>query len=762
MNVQLYAYENGTRYELDLYQEEPIKITLSAEEITDPTQINSSFSRQFRIPATGNNSRFFKYWYIAGVVDFDVTQKVVAEIHVDGILYRTGQLRLQAAYSNGKKDHIEFEVVFLGETKDFSSQVGESYMTDLDLVDTAHILDKTTLENSWLDFTDPNVLVDGKVRYILAERGYDYDADGYQVPIPGQTNPSQIIGRIVPTEEYDNSFMLQEHAIDPLQFTPIIQVKYLIDKIFERTSYTYDPSSVFNEAWFKNLYTDGLTGLTFNPNSNALFNATASNVQPVDDYEPVPFNIVNQNNANAYSNVTYKYTAPADGDYEFDVYLRGIVQNDGEVGQPAPTAEARLLKNGSSLWTDTDTTSSSGVNNWEFTHTATYTLNAGDEVWVDMVFTNYDFPPTLFNGEFAALNTPEQIGVNDYMKPDVKQIDFLKSILTKFRLVMVPAKDSTTFFIQPWEEYIGSGNDFDWTNKLDYSKDVVLEPIFFDQAQQILFTDQEDIDVTNTYHQNTFNNVYGERTFTSDNELLSDSKTIDTIFAPTPVNAIDVTGSGSDFIIPKLYEQSEDTWLVPVQEGRVDERDLVWSQHSPITPVPRLLYWNGMRTTGGTTWYYGDQTVGGSTSMTTYPCASYLSEIPSTSTTLNLNWKVVFAYFSLGGGPVGNTGESVYDRYWKTYIENIYSPDARQMTAYFNLSSEDLRNLTFDDVIFIKDSYWRLQKLYDAPLGEIATVKCELVKILDYVPPQSGSATSDFDPLEYSEEITDGGGTQTE
>lgn len=135
MNVQLYAYEAGIRYQLDLYPEQPIKITLSAEEITDPTQVNSTFSRQFRIPATNNNSKFFKYWYTSGVVDFDVTQKVTAEIHVDGILYTTGQLRLVAAYDNGSADRIDFEVVFLGETKTFSSQIGDGYMNSIDCTD---------------------------------------------------------------------------------------------------------------------------------------------------------------------------------------------------------------------------------------------------------------------------------------------------------------------------------------------------------------------------------------------------------------------------------------------------------------------------------------------------------------------------------------------------------------------------------------------------------------------------------------------------
>ena len=157
MNVQLYAYDKTTRYELDLYPEQPIKITLSAEEITDPTQINSNFSRQFRIPATNNNSRFFKYWYTSGVIDFDVTAKVTAEIHVDGILYTVGQLRLVAAYDNGTSDRIDFEVVFLGETKTFSSQVGDGYMNSLDCIDAAHVLTLPVLENSWLEVWDPTV-----------------------------------------------------------------------------------------------------------------------------------------------------------------------------------------------------------------------------------------------------------------------------------------------------------------------------------------------------------------------------------------------------------------------------------------------------------------------------------------------------------------------------------------------------------------------------------------------------------------------------
>ena len=63
----------------------------------------------------------------------------------------------------------------------------------------------------------------------------------------------------------------------------------------------------------------------------------------------------------------------------------------------------------------------------------------------------------------------------------------------------------------------------------------------------------------------------------------------------------------------------------------------------------------------------------------------------------------------------------------------MYSPLARVFTGYFNLDSNDLRTLSFDDVIFIQNAYYRVLKVYDAPITDIQTVKVDLVKILDTV-----------------------------
>ena len=142
-----------------------------------------------------------------------------------------------------------------------------------------------------------------------------------------------------------------------------------------------------------------------------------------------------------------------------------------------------------------------------------------------------------------------------------------------------------------------------------------------------------------------------------------------------------------------------------------------------------------------------------------YPRMSYLSEVPSISTTLNLNWFREFAYFEITGGPAGQLGESVYERYWNNYIQSLYSPFARKVTAYFNLDSEDLRKISFDDLVFLNNAYYRIIKVYDAPLNDIATVKVDLVKILDSVIIENNGTPTDTGGGIDPDVPTGGGGT---
>jgi len=729
--LQLYAYDqSGVRWELDLYEDDPIKITISAEDIIDIPRIDASFSRQFRIPATQNNSRFFKYWWTSGVVDFDVTKKVAGEIYVDGLIYRTGQLRLEAAYVNEDTSQIDFEIVFLGETKDFASQVSEGFLRDLNLDEGFHDLSTATLPDTWRAFGDPLLPLNGAYRYILAQRGYTYDGG---VQYPDHEISTETGGGL-------KTFVNPTHPMWVTQFTPIIQVKYLIDKIFANTTYTYSSDSVFNELWFQDLYTDGLPDASPEVTAQSLkFEANIGEPYefPGGGTEILMADTVVSNDASAYNPSTYIFTSGSDSAaYAFasNVTMFDRRSDTGSAGRVDLNLWRKEVGSPASIVATAFNTGTSGTpfSQYSVSVSLTYsnTVLPGTQFWVEIESSGQTEQPFLEEGVFECTTAPSQVALSALLKDDVKQIDFFRSILTKFRLVMVPSKETTNeFIIKPWKDYVAKGDLFDWTYKLDYSRDVVLKPVFFSQSATINFTDQEDSDSNNYKFQDQEDHVYGRFLFNSSNDLIGETREVNTIFAPTPVDVIIGDTAGSPFIIPSFAANGTE---VDPNHNHI--------QLIPMRPKPRLLFWNGMKTTGGTTWYYDDAPGGAATSisMTTYPCATPYSDFLTTPTTLNLNWNIEADF-------VGEIlGESVYTRYWNSYIQELYSSEARIMTAYFKIDAQDLRDLTFDDVIFIKDTYWRVQKIYDAPLTDIDVVKVDLIKLVSYIPtPYAGPYTAE-------------------
>jgi len=729
--LQVYAYKNNVRYELDTYKEEPIKLTISAEDITDIPKVESSFSRQFRIPATANNSKFFNWWYEMDVLDFDVTQVVQSEIHIDGVIFKTGELRLQAAYKNNVTDNIDLEVVFFGETRDFATQLGDIFLSELQAPELAH-----TLDLAYIRDTENTVPANGGIlRYGLAVKGYQYSADntwdpgGVDSPQPVEMN-----GQVSFSADRVADFTTHQDHITPRQYTPFVQVKYLIDKIFNRTSYNYTSDSVFNEAWFDNLYTDGITtadGLV-PPNLEGDVLVLGEDQQLEEDVEvKVDYSSKVTDGYNAFNLTTDVFTIPLTSTSPYTIQAIMNVTDYHFI----PTLQTRFTGNmwhkeaatGTITLIGTDVvTVANGYQQLIVQNQFMNTFDELDEIWVTVEATK-NGPlsdvnrPQIQDANFTVNGGPDAVGSSGLLKSDVKIVDFFKSILNRFRLVMVPSKERPLeFVIKPWKDYIASSSDvFDWTKKLDNSKDITIKPIFFDQSAVVNFTDVEDIDKYNELHRDDFNYIYGRRLYDSQNLLLKDTRDIENIFAPTPVHILEGSEDFADqMIIPyfaKEYQEQEDQ-----NTGSGLNTEI------PLLIKPRLLYWNGMKPVSQQWFDEDDQGAG----RTTYSQFSPHFEIPPVSTTIDLNWQKDIRYFDTSN----DEGISIFDVYWKDYIESLYSKDARLITAYFTLDPEDLKNLTFDDVIFIKNNYYRVQKVYDAPLNMESIIKVDLIKLIDYVP----------------------------
>ena len=715
--IQLKCYDSPSKITptyVDLYEDSPIKLTLSVEDITN-AEATSVFSKAFRIPNTPTNAKYFKHAFLIEGIDFDITIKKPAEILVDGSEFRTGHIRLQKIYNNRDQDQIDYEILFLGETKDFSTVIGDSSMCDLDIDDLTHVFSFQAVQDSWLAYPESSTLTaglnDGNVLYPLINHGNTYDENG-------AAEQSQVgIGSA--SNNYFN-----HTPLPATQFKPMVRVKRLWDAIFDVAGYTYDSDfinpvvpedSVFSSLYASAFGNEASIDFDATASSNNTFSAIGQTDGYVDEYLDAEVELSDLGN-NYNTNIS-SFLAPEAGLYTFtaSAFVGAEFETQSSGFEPVDSVLV-LYVNGAQLSPSIESTQG---NQQTVSFTGDINLAIGDSVrvFVDYVGSNQPSSSEVSGQTFACTQAPGEVNPVFNFDCEYKQIDFIKDVLTTFRLVMSPDYSKpNNFIIEPFVDYIASGDTHDWSHKLDLSKDLVIEPLFFTQSDRIDYKHTQDGDYINTYHTAAYKEAYGYLEFDSNNDLLKGSRTIQTKWSGTPMTQIEGVASTSSFILPQLH---------------VHESGDIETLHLPIKCKTRFLFYNGMQSVDGNNhrWYLE----GVSGKIDEYPLVSYSSEWPMTAEGTVLNWNVDIGYwgFSVNGYPP-RTGQSMYDLYWSGYINSLYSKNARRITGTFILNSVDLQDFSFDDVIYVNGVYYRPEKIIDAQIGDLSPTKVQLIKLLNY------------------------------
>lgn len=742
--IQLKVYDDaGNQFFLDTYENSPFKLNLSIEDIVT-TATTSDFSRAFRVPATNHNAGFFKTAFEVEDLDFNVSVKKPAEVLVGGNQFRKGHVRLQKIYRNGVTGLIDYEILFLGETRDFSSIIGDAKMCELQIPSITHDFDADAVLESWDAYPDAGAdgldgLVNGNVIYPLIDFGNTYDNNGcVEQPRIATNHTSQ--GSCSGNDYFTNSN--GNHGINYTRFKPMIRAKKLWDAIFDRTGFTYTSNFIGTEGdndevgLFKQLYVSAFGNdetITVDPaiGSSDLFEANSNQFQ----FNGIAkFNLEIDDPGNNYNPQTYQFTAPAsasNSDFTFEARVFVECDYGGGTGGDRPS-EFRIYfrKNGVPVGGLSPICSDCTY----LTINQTITLSVGDtvDVYVDYCDNNANngVLPTYFKCTSASVG---QFNPTQYLDCEYKQIDFIKDVITSFRLVMQPNPDKDNdFIIEPYNDFIASGEVLDWSAKLDMSKDLQIEPLFFTQADQIDFNLEKDTDQINDYHQKVWKENYGYLEFDSNSELLKGTRKIKLNYAPTPMGTIDGEPNNSGWVIPKIRTVTAE------DQG---------PQHLPIKPKTRFLFYNGGRIniSGGTTKWYWDTYNNGPNNTPTGAMLYYGQVSPisgtalttATSADLILQWykDVIYYVPTTSGPPTVWDGSSLYEVYWSNYIQSLYASAARRVTGYFILDELDLYDFTFDKVIFVNGVYYTVEKIVDAQVGETASTKVVLTKQLNYTPP---------------------------
>ena len=745
--IQLKVYDSPAKVEqtfLDLYETEPIKLTLSIEDITN-ADATSTFSKTFKVPGTRKNWEFFKNAFDVDGTMFDVTVKKPAEILVDGAEFKQGHIRLQKIYLNTLEDKIDYELVFLGETRNFSSLIGDRSLCELEMPDVvggaSGALTYNDVVESWKAYpadrgydTNPasgtykaeitfapsltNGLHDGNIIYPLIDHGNTYDSAG---------NVDQT--RISVDGSYN--FTQQSSPLFINRLKPMIRAKRIWDQIFSDAGYTYE-SQFIDSALFQQIYISAFGNL---PNVNWDNGASSTNSENIAHGEN-PSGAINSivyttNIIDAGGNFTpttfgggayTAYQIPLGGEYcmEASIYWLGTFESSDYISTPVG---AKLV-----IWNNTQSVALA----------ETSYQPSGSTIIVSGTF-NTATTPNFAIGDEIILRVVEQSLVTDYFVDDVsfsvtcapgifnpitafdctyKQIDFIKDILTSFRLVLAPDPNNPlNFIVEPWQEYINSGDVLDWSHKLVENRDVQVEPLFYDQSAEIEFAMQPGGDYVNIYHQQATDHVYGWLQFQSNNDLLIGKRDVKLIgMAPTPIAVIE--GGDTDYILPQIHTHSA------TDTG---------TQHLAIKARTRMLFYNGLQyiNTIAHRWYLDGWTMSATDHFHYYPLVSPYQEWPITPTSLNLNFANDIQYWGAVPG-YNDNGYTLYTEYWSRYIESLYNKYSRRVTANFVLNNIDLNNFSFDDTIFVNGTYYRPEKIIDVQIGQYSEATVQLITANDY------------------------------
>ena len=343
------------------------------------------------------------------------------------------------------------------------------------------------------------------------------------------------------------------------------------------------------------------------------------------------------------------------------------------------------------------------------------------------------------------------IDVPSCIDPDITQKDFLKDLIERFNLLIMPdPDDDTNLIIEPYNDYLNKGSLKYWTDKLDTSKEIIVKDTTTLQNKTIHLSDQEDVDLYNKELKERFPdvNVFGHLKITdSTNEFATGEMKNQSIFSPfinSQVFTSDNTQLGTYLInMSPQYEFSYEEAEPGVFENKIKKTK------------PKLFYYYGSATTvkdinNETVTYNLHRSYDNSGTLTvtafeftTYPfCSPFdLRTVENVSTlnttTRSLYWNstpplvgnlAVFNYNNDVGSWFNN---ALYGKYWKKYLDSLYDPQARIMECYINLNEVDIFDFKFHDEIFIKDTYWRVLEISNYQVGVNASTKVTLIKVLD-------------------------------
>jgi hypothetical protein len=679
------AGANIIEYELDLFESVPIPIVKSINDIENIAERKSDFSKTITLPGTQNNNDIFSNIFnlnrsVVNTNTYNFAPDFNPSLKADAILYKNGvvilQGYLQLVNINVVDDYeIEYEVIIIGRTANLFQDLGERKLNQLDLSAYNHTWNRANIEASW---TGTSAL------------GYYYGLIDYGID---STEVNWTISN----------------------YYPQIYLKAIIDRIFSENGYSYS-SNFFDSTRFKKLVIPAIgKGLLLtNTNvsdeqftANRITNSTLSTF--TNTYITLPFdNIVfNTQPTPSYSDITYKFTNINARQYTFETQINIDFKNTSGTTKLFNVV-ANVTLNG---FQTTGVLLYNGVIAGGATINVVKNLsninvftNAGTEVTITILCSTSNFADLqwslkvgsyFLNKTIPKIIEGETMELEKLLPDDIKQADLLSSVFKMFNLyVETDSIDDKKLIIEPRDDFYNS-TLVDLTPNIDVSRGVKIEPLGALKFKEYLFQYDKDEDALNALFDKQYSLTYGSKRASIVNDFVTEDYKTEIIFAPTPLNK---SANSNRVYTTIIFTDSNG--------NRIDKANKL-----------RLLYNGGLIATSPN--FTITESISGTvTSYSTFPYVGHLDNVANPTFDLSYGMPEQLFYDA-----AFYTNNNLFNIYHLKGLQEITNANSKLVTFFVKLSEVSINKLSFRNIYFIENQYYRLYELnYDSNSDEPAEI----------------------------------------
>ena len=696
----------GELKELDTFGNENINLTLQVDDVRDIESKQASYSKDFDLPATKRNNKFFEHYYNLDRYNssFNPYKNLKAFLYVGEVLVLEGFLRLNNVVD--KSTEITYNVVLFNDVANVIETLGDSTIEHLNFNDINHVFNTTNIENSWSD--NAVVLTEGgttnAVYYPLINDGF-ISQDGTNLNV-----------------DISKHFILN------------IQLKYLIDKIFAFAGFGYT-STFLNGDLFKDIFFDiGDHDTCSDSDEDDAIVIVADTGQGTDSigvnngtdvgttvFDATAINFANESgddNSN-FNQATSTFTATENTtlNINYSVTIGNTDETDtAEVVLYANISGGDNIALGSAFIAPIGIDYGDGQNPQVIVQQATYSgsifLEQGQSVTFEficlntsqtMIYNTFVNPPTL---TLTVLETSVDCKIKAH-RGDIKLADVLKDVVKMFNLT-IESLGNNQLRIEPYNNYL-STTVIDWSKKIDVNE-LVIEPI--ETPKRIEFRHAEDED---DYYHSLYRFENGTEYGTQVIEFDVDSQDIVEIglevFAAPFIKEL----NGTNINLQHIATQDGDTLTPFENKPRLIYKNLQgFSSGLNINDVNSGIIFDNAPTINNGTNYEGSTDAN-----------PPIPQLVLGDTSLLFGYTNPIYIPTLVTQPLN----TLYVQYWSRYINEKYSnSNGLLLKAEIYLKPSDIFSFDFSNIVRIQEQTFRVNKIeYNSDYNTLS--KVELIRI---------------------------------